>query len=1207
MATLLIQTALSVAINWAIQALTQEGREGPRLDNLKLQTSEFGKTIPIPFGSVRLPGIVEWTTDLIEHKNSSGGKGSGPSVTTYSYSASFSCKVCEGPVVGVKRIWADQTVIWEAGSTDEDLPDVPVTVYLGTDDQAVDPTMEAILGVGNVSANRGYCYCVFADWDLGKYGNRIPQLNFEVYTKGNTGTIPWRYATFDPAQGESLNMQFFAAAADANGLITATFVKRAGIDAQVWVTQYYLDGTVATPPGAFSVPESPSILFYGTPRNSPGGPFLFNGPGPADFFAYALAYTTTPGDMQFIRGEEWHAGDDLSFILFPSNENSNSSVVIAGNILYSSQTGGASYLCGSGINTGWPFGTDLMPWGVVGAPSAFVLGYSTTGDDALYALQNVGGGCRLWRFGGPRGSFYWDETVVAGYGATLQARGNFFVWMDDQGREFIVLKYRIGSAASVRLVQIHEDESLSNYPDFLSTGQTDGFTIYMGNGIGLDPLGTFSLIPPVAAEPVILGVDIVGPISVRCGLDPARFNVDQLTDLVDGFAIIDQDAGRAQLTPLQMAYFWDAVESGGVIQFVKRGGPITVTIPDDDMAAHVTGTTDPPLITVKRQQEVDLPANLNVNYLDYETDYQKGTQYARRLVTRSQANVAVELAIVMLASKASQIAWAQLFALWMEREKFTVQLPRSYWFYEPTDTFSAHGYVFRITNKSDIASGVVQFEGVATNSLVWVQGPTPAPGDGFTPTTPNPQVPTVALLLDIPMIADTDGNYNPYCAAGPNADVTWGGYTLFKSTDAGGNYVQVGASSIKTVMGTADDILAPFLGGNVFDTVSSVTVTIGAGGGDFESFSMDAVLGGAGFYLLGDELIQAMTADEVSAGVWTLTNLLRGRRGTEWAMFGHAVGERAVFFPALNVTNDLDDLGLERLYKAVTQGKTLGSTTAVAFTNNGAAARPYAPVAVAGAPIDPFDGTVQINWQRRTRRGGAWSNFADVPLSEAVERYIVQIWNATYTLVARIITVDNAQTTTYTEAMQVVDFGAIQENIYVTVGQVGAYQLGTQTAATVPGLGSGDDAPLDPVPPYNNAPPSPPGGCALTQINQFIDWNAPVAVFADLNSSNVWVLSFTTPASPVGAVLPIGSLIIAETSPPAVARVATLSLEPCGAPLGGLAGSTSSAPQPVFNICMMSNPNPAVIPTLLPSTTYYVSVTSATFSSTTATLNPPTD
>lgn len=122
-----------------------------------------------------------WATRLEEavssETSSSGGKGglfSGPSTTTttYSYFANFAVGLCEGVIGRVGRIWADGSPLDVSGLT--------FRVHRGTEDQAPDDLIVAKEGAGNAPAYRGLAYVVFERMPLAKFGNRIPQLSFEI-------------------------------------------------------------------------------------------------------------------------------------------------------------------------------------------------------------------------------------------------------------------------------------------------------------------------------------------------------------------------------------------------------------------------------------------------------------------------------------------------------------------------------------------------------------------------------------------------------------------------------------------------------------------------------------------------------------------------------------------------------------------------------------------------------------------------------------------------------------------------------------------------------------------------------------------------------------------------------------------------------------------------------------------------------------------
>ena len=178
--------ALGASAGYAIdQSLFGAGPrsvEGPRLSDLEVQTSSEGAPITRVYGRARLNGQIIWATNHSERvtrreqrTGAAKGGGSGGRVklqTTYSYYANFAVGLCEGEIASIGRIWANGTEI--------DLQDITYRLYRGTEDQPPDSLIEAKQGAGNAPAYRGLAYVVFEDLPLADFGNRIPQLSFEV-------------------------------------------------------------------------------------------------------------------------------------------------------------------------------------------------------------------------------------------------------------------------------------------------------------------------------------------------------------------------------------------------------------------------------------------------------------------------------------------------------------------------------------------------------------------------------------------------------------------------------------------------------------------------------------------------------------------------------------------------------------------------------------------------------------------------------------------------------------------------------------------------------------------------------------------------------------------------------------------------------------------------------------------------------------------
>ena len=57
------------------QQLLSPVRRGPRLGDLRVQSSSYGTQIPRIYGSMRVAGSVIWATDLVEGEQTTGAKG----------------------------------------------------------------------------------------------------------------------------------------------------------------------------------------------------------------------------------------------------------------------------------------------------------------------------------------------------------------------------------------------------------------------------------------------------------------------------------------------------------------------------------------------------------------------------------------------------------------------------------------------------------------------------------------------------------------------------------------------------------------------------------------------------------------------------------------------------------------------------------------------------------------------------------------------------------------------------------------------------------------------------------------------------------------------------------------------------------------------------------------------------------------------------
>lgn len=144
----------------------------PQYTGLATQTSTSNIPIAIMWGKNRLAPNIIWQGDFKAHKQKQkSGKGGGGSVTTYTYSGSYELAICWGPIVGIPRVWKDQ-------SKETSYAALGWSLFLGINPQAP----WGYLVTAHPTEALGYpdiAYLAAANYDLGA-SNALQQHSFEV-------------------------------------------------------------------------------------------------------------------------------------------------------------------------------------------------------------------------------------------------------------------------------------------------------------------------------------------------------------------------------------------------------------------------------------------------------------------------------------------------------------------------------------------------------------------------------------------------------------------------------------------------------------------------------------------------------------------------------------------------------------------------------------------------------------------------------------------------------------------------------------------------------------------------------------------------------------------------------------------------------------------------------------------------------------------
>ena len=494
-----------------------------------------------------------------------------------------------------------------------------------------------------------------------------------------------------------------------------------------------------------------------------------------------------------------------------------------------------------------------------------------------------------------------------------------------------------------------------------------------------------------------------------------------LTGVVDGFVIDRIMSPRQAIEPLMLAFFFDAVETGGLIRMRHLGSAPVATLDPADLVVEEEQAAPGYLLT--RGQETELPVSVKFTYIDGVADYRQAAVESRRLVVGSQRVVSGALPIVLRQDQAQIIADIWLQNIWVGRESATLKLSPSRLALDPGDvvtlTLSDGDRDIRLTSLTDTVAREVR----ATVTEASVFGPLAAPDRAFLPSTGTSYGAPYVKFMDLPVLTGKETPHAPRIAA---SATPWpGGVAVYRSATSAGFQLDriVG---LPAIMGTT---LTDLQAGPTSRWDYANTLTVKIAGGALASADRLTVLAGANTAAVENvdgewEILQFQTADLTGTDEYQLSGLLRGQAGTETAMRTPvAAGASWVLIDAA-----VEELGLTVAERGLTFNwrygpAPLGLDDATYVTESrsfaGVGLRPLSPVHVRAAR--QANGDISLSWIRRTRIDGDSWEAVEVPLAEENELYDITIMSGATPIRTLTATTPSAL---YVAADQISDFGS---------------------------------------------------------------------------------------------------------------------------------------------------------------------------------------
>lgn len=526
------------------------------------------------------------------------------------------------------------------------------------------------------------------------------------------------------------------------------------------------------------------------------------------------------------------------------------------------------------------------------------------------------------------------------------------------------------------------------------------------------------------ADTAVALSQIVHDITNRSGVENA--SVTGLNQLVDGYIIARPSNGSGALAPLAMAYHFDIAEQRGQVRMIPRARGMKATIPVGQMGGRQDN--EEPIVPIQHETlpTVDLPKQVNVTFADKALDYQSNTQRATRDRGAAESIENNAFPLTLSADEGRRIADRMLWAPWAARRHCSYKTSDRWVRRDPGDVLGipVAGQVipYKLLRYSRGDNGVLEAQLQRDDPELYNSTASGTAGRLPENRVRFPGV-TRLVLMDAPIWRDSHDNAGFYWAVTAQSR-GWRGASIRRSSDGGTSYQEMSPVAVRTTIG--DVALATPAGATaIWDRTTVITVVLAYEGDSLESATEDQVLNGRNACWIGPadgeggEVLQFATATLVGTLTYELSDLLRGRLGTEDRVGTHGANEVMVMFTESS-TGRTDygpaDWDVSRLYKPVSILTNEADTASQAFTNGGRGKMPYSPTHVTGTRDS--SNNLTIDWVRRTRLQVPALGSGSVPLGEASEAYEVDIYSGVS--VVRTIST-TSPTASYTAAEQTAD------------------------------------------------------------------------------------------------------------------------------------------------------------------------------------------
>lgn len=419
---------------------------------------------------------------------------------------------------------------------------------------------------------------------------------------------------------------------------------------------------------------------------------------------------------------------------------------------------------------------------------------------------------------------------------------------------------------------------------------------------------------------------IVAEICDRVGIPIDHFDTSLLEGYIDGFSTSSAHAASSAIEDLAGVIPFDPANFGGVIHFVPRGADAVASFTRDDLVDD-----GKEIENVSRRDSITVPRVINLEYYDTDGGLTTDKQTSdRSFDNRSTGESSTDSVVIMRADDAARaVVVTHKVSIEELRGEVEFSLPDSWLDLTVSDIVLFEGDRLRITD-CEVDDGQQNYKATYDRQSAYrstIQGvpaslPSPAPGLIAAESRME--------FIDSHILQSSDDNLGYYVAVS-SLTLDWEGALVEISRDGGANWIDSDGTVSNAIMGSMITAL-PAHSADYPDHRNTFTVRLLRADMELLPATFTEMLNRSNLAIIGNELINFSTVEQIGERDWLLGGLLRGRKGS--AAVSHVAGERFVFLDRTDlafVEAELFELGRALTFRVTSYGLTDGPTTTVTF------------------------------------------------------------------------------------------------------------------------------------------------------------------------------------------------------------------------------------------------------------------------------------